>query len=209
MTDNKFTKSASVLLLAIPLVLPVGTITQAHEPVSNTSNVEVKLNSFTSNIVSVAGRQLNLKIVIKPEPQKVVAKPVEIRLVSYQHYLADPGPAGKRALAKKAAAAYGIDWKVLQAVWQVESGQSWYRSVRSYAGATGPCQFMPGTWRAYAVDGNGDGIKDVTYAPDCLFGAAKLLAANGAASGNVVGALLRYNHSMAYVNLVLSIARTY
>ena len=65
---------------------------------------------------------------------------------------------------------------------------------------------MPGTWRRYAVDGNGDGIKDITYAPDCLFGSAKLLAANGAANGDNVRALLAYNHSMSYVNKVLAIA---
>lgn len=112
----------------------------------------------------------------------------------------------QRTLAKQAAAAWNIDWRILEAVWQVESGKQIYTTVGSYAGARGPCQFMPGTWKAYAQDGNGDGVKDVFDARDCLYGAAKLLAVNGLASGNVDGALLRYNHSLSYVAKVKGIA---
>ena len=65
---------------------------------------------------------------------------------------------------------------------------------------------MPGTWRGYAQDGNGDGTKNVFDARDSLFAAAKLLAVNGASTGNVDGALLRYNHSSAYVAKVKRIA---
>lgn len=115
----------------------------------------------------------------------------------------------KLSWAQKAAAQFGIDWKLLAAVWQVESGQTWQGGRSSYAGAQGPCQFMPGTWRKYAVDGNGDGQKSIADARDCLFGAAQLLAANGANSGNNTKALLAYNHSMSYVSLVSRIAGTF
>ena len=94
----------------------------------------------------------------------------------------------------------------MEAVWQVESGKQFYTAVRSYAGAQGPMQFMPGTWRGYALDGNGDGVKNINDARDSLFGAAKLLAVNGAASGNIDGALLRYNHSLSYVAKVKRLA---
>ncbi len=111
----------------------------------------------------------------------------------------------KRALVERAAAAYGIDPNILEAVWQVESGKRWYTHVRSYAGAQGPMQFIPGTWRAYAVDGNGDGVKDVYNAEDAVFAAANYLAANGAAH-DVDHALFRYNHAQWYVNKVKAVA---
>jgi len=120
-------------------------------------------------------------------------------------YSSDPGFAAKRALVQRAAAAYGIDWKILEAVWQVETGKSWNTKVKSYAGAQGPMQFMPNTWRAYGQDGNGDGIKDIYNAEDALYGAANYLAANGAAT-NIDRALLAYNHAQWYVNKVKAVA---
>lgn len=114
----------------------------------------------------------------------------------------------KRNLAKKAASTYGIDWKILEAVWQIESGKRWNTTVSSYAGAQGPMQFMPGTWRAYGVDGNGDGVKNVNIAEDALFGAANYLAANGASSGNIDKALFCYNHAQWYVDKVKNIANS-
>ena len=110
---------------------------------------------------------------------------------------------------QNAASAYGIDWRVLAAVWQKESGQQFYTTVRSSAGAQGPCQFMPGTWKGYAKDGNGDGVKDVYDARDCLFAAADLLARNGGSSGNYYKALLSYNHATWYVEAVLKLAYSY
>jgi len=119
----------------------------------------------------------------------------------------EPDLAGKRALVISVASKYNIPWQILEAVWQVETGKSWDTAKRSYAGATGPMQFMPGTWRKYGVDGNGDGKVDITSAYDSLHAAAKYLAASGAASGKIEQALLAYNHSNAYVRKVISIAR--
>jgi len=113
----------------------------------------------------------------------------------------------KRALAQAAANAFGIDWKILEAVWQVESGKRYYTAVRSYAGAQGPMQFMPATWRTYQVDGNGDGVADIHNAEDAIYGAAKLLATNGAAE-NIDQALLAYNHAQWYVDKVKAIANS-
>lgn len=191
--------------MVVPLVMPTAG-ESADTQVSTPVVIESKLQPLTAEIVVVQPKTLELPTVKAAEKPKttVVATFVTPKTVSE----ADPGLAVKRLWAQKAASAYGIDWKILEAVWQVESGKRWHTTIRSYAGAQGPCQFMPGTWRAYAQDGNGDGIKDSTYAPDCLFGAAKLLAANGAASGNVTNALLRYNYSMSYVNKVIGIANS-
>lgn len=120
----------------------------------------------------------------------------------------DPNLSDKRALAQRAAAAYGIDWKILEAVWQVESGKSWDTTVASYAGAGGPMQFMPSTWSAYAVDGNGDGVANMYSAEDALYGAANMLSQNGLSSGDVDSALYNYNHAQWYVDMVKGVANS-
>lgn len=119
----------------------------------------------------------------------------------------DPDLTVKRALVQRAAAAYGIPWEILEAVWQVESGKSWDTEVRSYAGAQGPAQFMPGTWRRYGVDGDGDGQTNIHSAVDAVYGAANYLATSGASRGEVYRALFAYNHADWYVQKVLGVAR--
>lgn len=121
--------------------------------------------------------------------------------------VADVSLEEKRALAQAAAAHYGIDWKLVEAVWQIESGKRWQTTVTSSAGAQGPMQFMPGTWRAYAVDGNGDGVASVNDARDAVYAGARYLAANGAAT-DVDRALLRYNHAQWYVDKVKNLANS-
>jgi len=118
-------------------------------------------------------------------------------------------PVNLQALYAAAEAKYGVPRAVLAAVHKVESGQSLDTARSSYAGAQGPMQFMPSTFRAYAQDGDGDGLALINDVHDAVFTAAKYLASNGAARGNVSGALYRYNHSMSYVYHVLSIARGY
>lgn len=103
---------------------------------------------------------------------------------------------------------YGVPWQVIAAVHRVETNQNGNTTVTSYAGAQGPMQFMPATWRAYAQDANGDGTAQINNVDDAIYTAANYLAANGGNRGNVVGALYHYNHDMGYVNHVLSIARS-
>lgn len=112
-----------------------------------------------------------------------------------------PSQEEKRTLVKQIAQAHGIDWKILEAVWEVESGKSWDRSVTSYAGAQGPMQFLPSTFRHYAPDG-----ASITSAHDSLNAGASLLSAAGASTGDVDSALFSYNHSSAYVAKVKRVA---
>ena len=112
-----------------------------------------------------------------------------------------------KSIYQSAGAQYGVPWQILEAVHQVETGKSGSTGINSSAGATGPMQFLPSTWRHYGVDGNGDGARDITDVTDAIYGAANYLAAGGAAEGRVSDALFNYNHSMSYVNKVLGIAR--
>ncbi|MEV0409028.1 lytic transglycosylase domain-containing protein [Actinoallomurus sp. NPDC050550] len=104
----------------------------------------------------------------------------------------------------------GLSWTVLAAIGQIESDHG-RNAGPSSAGALGPMQFMPATWRIYGVDGDGDGKADIMDPYDAVPAAAKYLCASGAGRGGsgLYHAVFAYNHSDAYVNNVLSLARAY
>jgi hypothetical protein len=89
---------------------------------------------------------------------------------------------------------FGVDWHTLAAINFVESSFGRARSA-SVAGARGPMQFIPATWRAYGLGGN-------VYDPhDAVLGAANYLHASGA-PGDYGRALFSYNRSRLYVSAV-------
>jgi membrane-bound lytic murein transglycosylase B len=100
----------------------------------------------------------------------------------------------------------GMDWHVLAAIGQVESGHG-HNVGPSSAGAEGPMQFMPATFAGYAVDGNGDGVTDIWNPADAIYTAARYLCANGAGSPTkLYTAIWHYNHADWYVQMVLGVA---
>jgi len=83
---------------------------------------------------------------------------------------------------------------------------------RVYDHAVGPMQFIPSTWRSYGVDANGDGTADPFNVFDAAAAAADYLCAAGGDLSTARGqqrAVSAYNHSSAYVELVLRIERIY
>jgi hypothetical protein len=121
---------------------------------------------------------------------------------------AGPIPADfRRFYIGAAKTCHGLSWTVLAAIGQVESGHGRNPST-SYAGAQGPMQFMPATFAAYAVDGDGDGDRDIMDPADSIFSAAHYLCANGAGNGaeGLHNAIWHYNHAEWYVALVLKLA---
>lgn len=111
-----------------------------------------------------------------------------------------------------AAARYNVPWAVIAGIGKVETdfGRSTLPGVHSganFAGAEGPMQFEPATWVAYGADcGGGRNVYDYR---DAICGAAHYLAASGASTGNVAGAIWAYNHADWYVASVLSWATKY
>ncbi len=74
---------------------------------------------------------------------------------------------------------HGLDWTLLAAVGQIESGHG-RNDGPSSAGAVGPMQFRPRTFEAFAVDGNHDGRLDPWNPADAIFTAAHFLCSYGA-----------------------------
>jgi soluble lytic murein transglycosylase-like protein len=107
-----------------------------------------------------------------------------------------PAAPADRLLAwyREAQARFGIRWQILAAVNFVESAFGKVRNV-STAGAEGPMQFEPATWRAYGRGG------DVHDPHDAIIGAANYLAANHGATRER-DALRHYNNSALYVEAV-------
>lgn len=78
--------------------------------------------------------------------------------------------------------------------------------------AVGPMQFIPSTWAAYGADGNGDGVRNPQNIYDAALAAADYLCAGGGdlqVPAQERAAILRYNHSAAYVSLVLRLQQAY
>lgn len=81
-----------------------------------------------------------------------------------------------------------------------------------YDRAVGPMQFIPTTWRSYAVDGDGNGTTDPFDIDDATLGAANYLCTAGGDLRNDSGqrqAVFAYNNSDEYVAQVLALARAY
>ena len=91
-----------------------------------------------------------------------------------------------------AASCPGLAPRVLAAQLEQESG--WDPLAISSKGAQGLAQFLPRTWKAYAVDGNGDGVKDVFNPRDAIASAAhfdcRLLAEVAEVPGDPVRLML-------------------
>jgi Transglycosylase SLT domain len=115
-------------------------------------------------------------------------------------YRTGPPEPPRRLLAhyREAQRRFGVQWPVLAAVNFVESAFGRMRNS-SAAGAQGPMQFIPSTWRAYGMGG------DVNDPHDAIMGAANYLRASGAPD-DLTGALYAYNPSDLYVRAVRAYA---
>jgi membrane-bound lytic murein transglycosylase B len=72
-------------------------------------------------------------------------------------------------------------------------------------------QFLPSTWAAYGVDGDGDGKADIMNPFDAVPSSAVYLCRFGANRGEkgLYDAIFAYNHADWYVRKVLGVAAQY
>ena len=143
-----------------------------------------KLRAFVQDVVVAHSELTTITPPLRTRTPRVGPPASPAKLLSFYH------EAGRR---------FGVPWRVLAAVNFVESAFGKVRSP-SAAGAQGPMQFMPGTWRVYGLGG------DVHDPHDAIIGAANFLRASGARR-NIRGALHAYNPSPTYVDAVLRYAR--
>ncbi|MEO6771121.1 MAG: lytic transglycosylase domain-containing protein [Umezawaea sp.] len=96
------------------------------------------------------------------------------------------------------------------AIRDTDGGQ--FDGDRVWDRAVGPMQFIPGTWAAFAADGNDDGQSNPNNIYDATIGAGNYLCSAG---GNMddpaqrAQAIFRYNHSDEYVATVMAWAIQY
>jgi soluble lytic murein transglycosylase-like protein len=94
---------------------------------------------------------------------------------------------------------FGVHWSVLASINFVESAFGRVRSA-SEAGARGPMQFLPATWRAYGMGG------DIDKPRDAILAAANYLRHSGAPD-DLDRALFAYNPSTSYVRAIRRFAK--
>ena len=100
---------------------------------------------------------------------------------------------------REAKRRFGVHFRILAAVNRIESGFGRAKND-SVAGARGPMQFIPSTWKIYGLGG------DIHDPHDAILGAANYLDQSGA-PGSYRDALYAYNPSQLYVDAVLRYAR--
>ncbi|MEB3370108.1 lytic transglycosylase domain-containing protein [Saccharopolyspora mangrovi] len=92
------------------------------------------------------------------------------------------------------------------------SGNAAIRNGDGWDRAAGPMQFIASTWARWGLDGSADGRADAQNVFDATLSAGRYLCANGtdmSTMDGLRGALLRYNHSDTYVDIVIRWIRRY
>jgi soluble lytic murein transglycosylase-like protein len=94
---------------------------------------------------------------------------------------------------------FDVHWSILASINFVESAFGRVRSA-SEAGARGPMQFLPATWRIVGMGG------DIDRPRDAILAAANYLRRSGAPE-DLDRALFAYNHSTSYVRAIRRFAK--
>jgi len=164
--------------------------------------------------VGLTGLIAKVKAVLGPSGRIVNLRQQQLpRSEPSSEIAANQLPSSYLQLFQESAAKYcpGLSWTVLAAIGQIESADG-SNDGPSSAGALGPMQFLPSTWAIWGMDGFGQtGTPNIMNPYDAVPSAARLLCADGAASGGaaLADAIFDYNHANWYVSEVLSLAAEY
>jgi len=150
----------------------------------------------------------------KPVPTVVDSRIPAVLLAAYQQ------AAGR-------VPACHLKWQVLAGIGKVESNHARGGQVDAHGTVTepifgpeladgdhavGPMQFLPSTWAKWGVDADHDGAADPQNVWDATASAADYLCADGrdlSLNGDLVNAILSYNHDGAYLADVFQWITTY
>lgn len=212
-------KKLSALIMLVLFFVMVSTPTMAQTPDNpNCKQSDIKLSldsallvtSSNTSIAIIPGKSQDQKDAEAKAAQEAAAKKAAaakaqaaaaVKVSTYND------PASFDAIYVAAGNMFGVDPALLKAIHAVETGAGGSTNRTNPSGATGPMQFLPSTFKAHAVDGNGDGIKDVDNVQDAIYTAAAYLKACG--YPNMKSALWGYNPSNSYYNRVLSLAKSF
>jgi membrane-bound lytic murein transglycosylase B len=171
---------------------------EAHQRAVHAIAVDPSLRDATlAGIRDRARRALVVRELDSAKQLRLLTKP-QANLPKWR-IVAPPPLTELRSAYDAAEAESGIEWQYLAAVNFVETKMGRIRGV-STAGAQGPMQFLPATWKRY---GNGG---DIDNAKDAIAAAGRFLKAKGGPA-NMRKALFRYNNSNYYVNAVMAYAQ--
>jgi hypothetical protein len=202
----KFLAWAFAPILAVVIGVPIGAIAIATTVVAPAVAEQIRVDPC-----SAYPDQTNVDVIGGEEAGVGFALP-KWDSPRYQslHSPAQTIPVQIKKLYVAAANRYQVPWQLLAGVGMAETRHG-RNNATSSAGAQGLMQFMPRTFAAYGVDGNGDGRKDIHNDADSIFSAANYLTASGLTNGasGVIKALWAYNHSVTYRNDVLYYAWSY
>lgn len=225
---NKF-----IFVLLVPLFFMVSNIAKADvlEWQQKSQEIQQQREELKRQLVAIEGlpskeneepREANIKIIIQDNQlaakQEAYQKAIEISnqelifenvsLNDFSPVKLQPGesiPSEYIRIYKAAEERFGVDWYILASIHYIETSFSNHNSMVSSVGAIGHMQFMPATFKAYGVDGNGDGKINAWNLEDAIFSAANYLRANNF-QNDIRKAIWHYNHSEAYVNKVIETA---
>jgi hypothetical protein len=177
-----------------------GKLGLVHQVAALISAPGLRMTRLTSAVSAILGPSGRLESLRSQQHPATVVEPGKV-------------PSTYLELFKDSAARYcpGLSWTVLAAIGQIESGDGTNMGPSS-AGALGPMQFEPATWARWGITGFGQsGAPDVLNPYDAVPAAARLLCADGAASGghSLYTAIFDYNHADWYVREVLALAGRY
>lgn len=205
----------SAVILALFFVM-LSTPIEAQTPDSQdaqTTNIKLSMESATlfarnhGSIQIIPGdSQVQKEEKVKAETEKKAAEAKKRQTIA-REYRVYADPTSFNDIYAAAGNKFGVDPTILKAIHVVETGASGSTIRSNPSGATGPMQFLPSTFRRHAVDGNGDGIKDIANVQDAIYTAAEYLVACG--YPNVKQALWGYNPSSSYYSRVLNIAKNF
>jgi hypothetical protein len=161
---------------------------RVHQLAETPALVRPTLAALPPSLAAAVRPQLRAALALRRLAGPPSGTPVTLHL--------DPAPPAGQLLAdyRLAQTRFGVRWQTLAAVNLVESAFGRVGNTSS-AGAQGPMQFLPATWKAYGLGG------DIHSPRDAVLGAGNYLHQSGAPA-NERRALFAYNHSSLYVRAV-------